>query len=122
MALASAKSVSPPNGGFSRQCSTEPSDGAALHVTSECHVFSVPGLPGPWPIASTSHGYKAATGRRWITGKKSTFFLLRVWIVGGRSGTVSEHVRGSRSPQSRGASPPDPSRNLWVCTLSLIHI
>ena len=40
----------------------------------------------------------------------------RVWIVGGRFGTVSEHVRGSRPPQSRGASPPDPSRNLWVCT------
>ena len=47
---------------------------------------------------------------------RNSSFRLRVWIVDGRFGTVSELVRGSRPPQSRGASPPDPSRNLWVCT------
>ena len=36
----SAKSVSPPTGGHSRQRRIEPSDGATRQVTSECQPFS----------------------------------------------------------------------------------
>ena len=47
-------------------------------------------------------------------GIRNQRFRLRVWIEKGRFGTMLEHVRGFPPHQSRGASPHDPFRNLYV--------
>ena len=50
------------------------------------------------------------------SGLRNLQFGLRLWILEGQFGTMLEHARGSPPTQSRGASPPDPSQNLCVCT------
>ena len=46
-------------------------------------------------------------------GLRNRRFRMRVWTFDGQFGTILDHVGGSPEAQSRGASPPDLSRNLY---------
>ena len=91
-------------------CIRDSSAADAVEVANAENTTAVPEekrLSGPYCPGTDKEAKLQVDG-----GLRNRRFRLRVWIFDGQFGTVLEHVWGSPPLQSRGASPPDPSRNL----------
>ena len=103
--------------------------GRAAWPAEEAHAEEHRGLPDEHGEGQVQEGAQHREGTRGAAGAlerpvvakgkiqaalglRNRTFRLRVWTFDGQFGAILDHVGGSPEAQSRGASPPDPSRNL----------